>query len=68
MHREKEYAEQRQLLSVEEVGKILGLKRQTIYNKLSLGLFPIKHKKLGRLIRFELTEVEKYLNNLPGCH
>ena len=65
MHREKGHTEQRKLLSVEEVGEVLGIKPQTIYNKMSRGLFPIKHKRLGRLIRFDLIEVDKYLKSLP---
>ena len=56
----------KKLLSVKDVAEMLGLRPQTIYNRLSLNLFPIRHKKLGRLVRFEAEEVERFLKNLPG--
>jgi excisionase family DNA binding protein len=55
---------ERRLLSVSEVAARLGLRRQTIYNKMSQGLFPIRHLKLGRLVRFDCVEVENYLDGL----
>jgi excisionase family DNA binding protein len=55
----------RALLSVEELANILGIRPQTIYNKMSQGLFPIKHKKIGRLVRFDRRELDKYLDSLP---
>lgn len=56
----------RGLLSVNELAEILGLSPQTIRNKMSQGLFPIKHKKIGRLVRFDSRELEKYLRGLPN--
>jgi len=53
------------LLSVGEVAALMGLRPQTVYNKMSQGLFPVKHKKIGRLVRFDWREVEKYLDSLP---
>jgi excisionase family DNA binding protein len=55
----------RTLLSVEELANILGIRPQTIYNKMSQGLFPIKHKKIGRLVRFDRRELDRYLDSLP---
>ena len=53
------------LLSVVELACILGIRPQTIYNKMSQGLFPIKHKKIGKLVRFDSRELDKYLDSLP---
>lgn len=55
----------RKLLSVTEVAKRFGLAKKTVYNQLSQGLFPVKHKKIGRLVRFDSTEVEKFIESLP---
>jgi excisionase family DNA binding protein len=55
----------KRLLTVAELAYALGLRPQTVYNKMSQGLFPIKHKKLGRLVRFEVKELERYLAGLP---
>ena len=55
----------KRLLTVSEVAYALGLRPQTVYNKMSQGLFPIKYKKLGRLVRFEVKELERYLAGLP---
>jgi predicted DNA-binding transcriptional regulator AlpA len=52
------------MLGIEEVSIILGLKPQTIRNKLSSGTFPLAtYKVLGRL-KWKLSEVENYINKL----
>jgi predicted DNA-binding transcriptional regulator AlpA len=56
----------RKLLSVAELSDFIGLRPQTIYNKMSQGLFPIKHKKIGRLVKFDIKDINKYLSSLPG--
>jgi excisionase family DNA binding protein len=55
----------RKLLSVTEVAKRFGLAKKTVYNQLSQGLFPVKHKKIGRLVKFDSIEVEKFIESLP---
>jgi predicted DNA-binding transcriptional regulator AlpA len=55
----------RSLLTVVELAGILSIRPQTIYNKMSQGLFPIKHKKIGRLVRFDSRELDRYLDSLP---
>jgi excisionase family DNA binding protein len=55
----------RKLLTVAEVAEKIGLARQTVYNQMSQGLFPVKHKKIGRLVRFDSSEIEKYIDKLP---
>ena len=56
----------KRLLGVKELSNYLGLKPQTVYNRVSAGNFPIKHKRLGRLLRWELREVDHYLDGLPA--
>jgi len=58
----------KRLLSVEEAGEYLGLSPRTIYNGLTKRAkkpFPVRHKKLGKLIKFEIRDLEAYLDELP---
>ena len=55
---------QKRLLTVEETAQMLGLSPRTIYNGVSPKTkrpFPIKPKKVGRLVRFRLEDVEEYI-------
>lgn len=57
----------RRLLTVEEVAGILGISPRTIYNRVhrkSKRLFPIRAKRVGRLLRFDVREVEAYIEGL----
>jgi excisionase family DNA binding protein len=54
------------LLGVKELSAYLGLKCQTIYNMVSAGNFPIKHKRLGRLLKWDILDVDRYLDGLPA--
>ena len=49
------------LLTVGEVADILKIKRQTVYNKIWKGDFPIPYKKIGALVRFREDEVLAFL-------
>ena len=57
------------LLSVSELAKVLNVARQTIYNSLSCGDFPIVPRRWGRGKRkkvvFDSRDVEQYINGLP---
>ena len=58
----------KRLLSVEEAAGYLGLSPRTIYNgliKKAKKPFPVRHKKLGKLIKFELKDLDAYLDKLP---
>lgn len=59
---------EKRLLSIKEVGAYLSISPRTIYNQLSQGIFPIKHKKIGRLVRFDRMEVDRYLSRLPDSY
>lgn len=47
------------LLTPEEVKEILNVKLSTIYQWTHLGFIP--HIKVGRFLRFEQSEIEKWL-------
>ena len=52
------------LLGIKELSEYIGYKPQTIRNMLNCGTFPIPAKKLGRLLKWERAEVDKYLDKL----
>jgi excisionase family DNA binding protein len=57
----------KRLLSVEETAQYLGLSPRTIYNQISRKAkrrFPIKPKRIGKLVKFDLQELEKYVDSL----
>ena len=55
---------EKRLLSVKELSEYIGLSPQTIYNKINRGNFPIPHKKVFGLLKWEREEVNKFLNKL----
>jgi len=55
----------RRMLGIAEVSTIIGLKPQTIRNKLTNGTFPIPTKKVGRLLKWDSRDIEKFLDSLP---
>lgn len=54
----------RRLLSIEELGQYLGIRPQTIRNRLSARSFPIAAKKVCGRIKFDKRDIEKYLDKL----
>ncbi|HAY22657.1 MAG TPA: AlpA family transcriptional regulator [Desulfobacterales bacterium] len=56
----------KRMLGVKEVAEYLGLKVQTIYNQVSAGTFPIKHRRIGRLLKWDILDVNVYLDGLPA--
>ncbi len=59
---------EKRMLGVQELSKYLGLRPQTIYNKVSAGDFPIRHKRLGRLLRWDIRDIDSYLDGLPALN
>jgi predicted DNA-binding transcriptional regulator AlpA len=55
----------KRLISIKELALYLDISPQTIYNQLSAGTFPIKTKRLGRLLRWDIRDVDRYLDKLP---
>ncbi len=53
-------------MGVKELSDYIGLRPQTIYNMLCTGRFPIKHKRLGRRLKWEIRDVNNYLDSLPA--
>lgn len=62
----KEGSIKKRMLGVKELAEYLGLKAQTIYNQISAGTFPIKHRRIGRLLKWDLKDINFYLDNLPA--
>jgi predicted DNA-binding transcriptional regulator AlpA len=55
---------EKRLLGIEELGEYIGIRPQTIRNRLSQGTFPIPAKKICGRVKFERADVEKYLEKL----
>jgi predicted DNA-binding transcriptional regulator AlpA len=56
---------EKRMLGVPELSEYLGLQPQTIYNQLSAGTFPIKTKRIGRLLKWDRRDVDRFLDRLP---
>ena len=55
----------KRMIGIKELSEYIGLKPQTIRNQISLGTFPIPTKKIGRLLKWDIRDVDKYLDRLP---
>ena len=55
---------EKRLLSVKELSEYIGLSPQTIYNKINRGDFPIPYKKVFGLLKWELEQVNDFLDKL----
>jgi len=57
----------KQLLTVDEVAKILAISPRSIYNmtcRKAKKKFPIKPLRIGKCIRFDIDDINKYLISL----
>ncbi|NIO18338.1 helix-turn-helix domain-containing protein [bacterium] len=64
---QKEGFHTKRLLSVEEAASYLGISPRTIYNAVSRKSkrpFPVKPKRIGRLVRFDIRDLETYVESL----
>jgi excisionase family DNA binding protein len=52
------------LLTVEEAGRYLSISPRTIYNQVSGKRFPIKPLRVGRSLRFDRYDLDKYIESL----
>jgi predicted DNA-binding transcriptional regulator AlpA len=59
---------EQRLLSVKELSEYIGIKPQTIYNKINKGNFPIPYKKVFGLLKWEKKDVDEFLDKLNPHH
>jgi excisionase family DNA binding protein len=59
--------QRKKLLSIRELAEYLGMSPMTIRAKIKKDEFPFKAKRLGRLLKFDIQEVDDYINNLPSA-
>ena len=57
--------DEKRLLTVQELSKYLGLSPYTIRDKVRKGDFPFPAKRIGRLMVFDINEVDNYIDGLP---
>ena len=55
---------EKRMMDIRELGAYIGLKPQTIRNQLALGRFLIPTKKIGRLLKWDLRDVDQFLDRL----
>ena len=55
----------KRLYSVKDAAEYLNLSSRTIYNWINTGKCLIPYKKLGRLIKFDILDLEKFVNRMP---
>ncbi len=58
---------QKRLLNIEETANFLGISVRTIYNQIGRKAkkkFPVKAKRIGRRILFDIRELESYVDSL----
>jgi excisionase family DNA binding protein len=55
----------KRLMSVQELAQYLGMSHWTVRAKIRNDEFPFKPRRLGRFLKFDIQEVDRYINNLP---
>lgn len=54
----------KRMLDIKEVAIVIGLRPQTIRNQLNCGTFPIKTKKIGRKLLWDIRDIDRFLDGL----
>lgn len=57
----------KRLLKVEEAAVYLGLSARTLYNRCApkaMSPFPVKPKRVGKALRFDLRDLDAYIDSL----
>ncbi len=57
----------KRLLSVEETATYLGISPRTLYNAVapkSKKPFPVKAKRIGKAVRFDVRDLDRYIDSL----
>jgi len=52
------------MMDIRELAVYIGIKPQTIRNQISLGKFQIPTKKIGRLLKWDRRDVDRFLDRL----
>lgn len=55
----------KRLISVQDLAQYLGMSPWTIRAKIRKDEFPFRPRRLGRFLKFDIQEVEQYINSLP---
>ena len=50
--------------TVKEISTILNISPQTIYNAMSKKTFPIKPKRMGKAVRFDIKDIEAFIQKI----
>jgi len=53
-----------EFFTVMDLARKLRISGRTIYNQLSAGTFPIRPRRIGRLIRFHRDDIESYIKSI----
>jgi len=53
------------LLTVQELAHYLGMSHWTVRAKVRNDEFPFKPRRLGKFLRFDIHEVDRYITSLP---
>ena len=56
------------MIDINDLAIRIGLKPQTIRNKLNCGTFPIKTKNIGRKLLWDIGDVDKFLDGLKAIN
>ncbi len=55
----------KKLIRIEKLVELLGeTSKQAVYNKLNRGVLPVPTYKVGRSLRWKLSEVLEYIDNM----
>jgi len=61
----KDQYQEKRLINVQELAQYLGMSHWTVRTKVRNNEFPFKPRRLGRFLRFDIHEVDRYINSLP---
>ena len=61
----KDQFHDKRLMGVQDLAQYLGMSHWTVRAKIRNDEFPFKPRRLGRFLKFDIQEVEQYINNLP---
>jgi len=61
----KDQFKDKRLLNVQELAHYLGMSHWTVRAKVRNNEFPFKARRLGKFLRFDIHEVDRYINSLP---